>query len=136
MRSAIKRARELLKSGKKKPRLDGGKEILDKTPVAVPLGFKHPEPLSEQIRRMVMREVSDLAHSQGFESLEESEDFDIDDDMEPFSVHEMDEKLEGHISHAIKNRKKLPSRGGSRSPAADKKPAASPDKGDDTPDQQ
>lgn len=65
------------------PRLDEkGHEIPDPQPVEVPAGFKRPETLAEQIRRLVRNEEfqRDLA-AQGMETFEEAEDFEIDDDM-------------------------------------------------------
>lgn len=68
---------DLLESG----RLDArGHEILDPTPMAVPAGFKKPESLAETIQRLVRRGLSDAAASQGFETFEESEDFNVEDE--------------------------------------------------------
>lgn len=67
-----------------------GREVPDPTPMEVPAGFKRPETLAEQIRRLVRSEqfAKDVA-AQGFETFEESEDFDIDDDMwDPSSPYE------------------------------------------------
>lgn len=57
-----------------------GREELDTTPVAVPAGFKRPDTLAEQVRRLVQTSVSEWASRQGAETFEESEDFDIPDD--------------------------------------------------------
>lgn len=61
--------------------LDGnGWEIPDPTPVAMPVGFKRPETLAEQVRRLVRTTISREAAEAGAETFEESEDFDIPDD--------------------------------------------------------
>lgn len=65
-----------------------GHEILDPEPMAIPLGFKKPETLAEQIRRMVKTEMSQAAASQGQETFEEADDFDIGDDYDPTSPYE------------------------------------------------
>jgi len=63
-----------------------GKELLDQTPVAIPVGFKKPESLQDQIRRLIrMEQYQALVNSGEAESLEESDDFDIDEDMPDFS---------------------------------------------------
>ncbi len=59
-----------------------GHEILDSTPIAVPVGFKIPESLDSQIRRFVRQELSLQASAQGQESFEEADDFDIEDDFD------------------------------------------------------
>lgn len=63
-----------------KSRLDrNGHEVLDDTPMAIPAGFKRPETLAEQVQRLVRTTVSRQAEEAGFETFEESEDFDVDD---------------------------------------------------------
>lgn len=57
-----------------------GHEVLDSTPVAIPVGFRVPETLNQTVQRLVQTSVSQWAQSQGHESFEESEDFDIPDD--------------------------------------------------------
>lgn len=70
---------------------ENGHEKLDTTPVEMPLGFQHPEPLEERIRRLIRSSVSDHAHDQGAETFEEADDFDIpDDDSDPITPFEMD----------------------------------------------
>ncbi|WMC01491.1 hypothetical protein [Microvirus D_HF4_329] len=67
-----------------------GREIPDAQPVAVPAGFKRPETLQEQIQRLIRSDkLAQMASDQGMETFEESEDFDIDDDMfDPSSPYE------------------------------------------------
>lgn len=72
-------------------RLDSrGYEVPDPTPVALPAGFKEPESLEVMIRRLIRSEEWTRAtNEEGFESFEESEDFEIDDDMwDPQSPYE------------------------------------------------
>lgn len=70
-------------------RLDAqGREILDPTPVAIPAGFKEPMSLEERIQRIIRTEVSRAAENQGMETFEESEDFEVDDENDPFSPFE------------------------------------------------
>lgn len=67
-----------------------GRELPDPNPVAIPAGFKRPETLAEQVRRLVRSaRLAELAESQGMETFEESEDFEVDDDMfDPSSPYE------------------------------------------------
>lgn len=67
-----------------------GHEILDKTPVAQPLGFKRPLPVADLVRKMVVRELSRAATKSGMESFQEADDFDVDDDPELKSKYELD----------------------------------------------
>lgn len=68
---------------------DRGEELPDDTPIELPVKFKRPPSLQEQIQQMVRRELSEVAQSQGFESFEESDDFEVDDDNDIRSVHEL-----------------------------------------------
>lgn len=54
-------------------------EIPNKKPVELPIGYEHPESLEDMISRMV-RVHSNIAQAAGEETLEESDDFDGDDD--------------------------------------------------------
>lgn len=66
-----------------------GHEILDDTPVAMPVGFNRPPTLADQIRAMVKGELSRQASEQGLETFEDADDFDVDDDMDPSSPWEL-----------------------------------------------
>lgn len=59
---------------------DKGEEVLDTTPVNIPVRFKIPIPLNERIKQMVRQEASQLAQQNGQETFEEADDFDIPDD--------------------------------------------------------
>lgn len=69
---------------------DQGREIPDPQPIAIPAGYKLPESLSDQIRRLIRSEqFSKMVNDQGFDTFEEAEDFEIDDDMwDPSSPYE------------------------------------------------
>lgn len=63
-----------------------GEELPDPTPVEVPAGFKKPESLTEQIRRLIRTEFSKEAVAEGKESWEDANDFDVpeeDAEMHP-----------------------------------------------------
>lgn len=65
-----------------------GRELPDPTPVDIPAGFKRPETLAEQIKRMIRTDMSSFAESQGAESFEEANDFEVDeDDAEQHPTH-------------------------------------------------
>lgn len=66
-----------------------GQELPDSTPIELPLRFKRPPTLQEQIKQMVRHEVSRTAEEQGFESFEEADDFAVEDDDMPVSRHEL-----------------------------------------------
>lgn len=73
-----------------KSRLDeDGKELLDGTPMAPPIGYRKQPSLSDQIRAMVRSEKLRLeVESAGAESFEEADDFDVGDDYDPRSPYE------------------------------------------------
>lgn len=73
-----------------------GREVLDSTPVAIPVGFKRPESLAETIRRLVRSQVSSYASEHGLESFEEANDFDVDGDVPIKTPYEEDvDNVEG-----------------------------------------
>ena len=53
-----------------------GREILDQTPVALPLHFDRPEPIHMRIRRMILQELH--GSEEPYDPSEEN-DFDVDD---------------------------------------------------------
>lgn len=61
-----------------------GAEILDTTPISLPIKFSRPEPLHLRIRRMVIAEMNALRTSDDFESFEEADDFEVGDDVPSF----------------------------------------------------
>lgn len=70
-------------------RLDAdGNEVLDRTPIAIPAGFKRPESLQEQIQRCVRHSLSEMSAAAGGETFEEADDFEVDDEVDPASPYE------------------------------------------------
>lgn len=82
-----------------------GREIPDSTPVEIPLRFTKPLTLQEEMRRMLRNEFSMMAQSQGMETFEEADDFEVEDEDElmfvsPYEIKEMhddgsNESIEG-----------------------------------------
>lgn len=71
-----------------------GELIPDNTPVEIPVGFGHPEPLEQMIARLVRLESGRAAET-GLESFEESDDFETGDDdglVSPYEVQPMVEE--------------------------------------------
>lgn len=62
-----------------------GEEICHGIPIEIPLDFKRPLTLQEEIRRMIAVEASRAAEDAGLESFEEADDFNVEDEDEPFS---------------------------------------------------
>lgn len=56
------------------------REHLDPTPLALPVGFRSPPSLIDQMRSMIRREFSEAAAMAGRETFEEANDFDVPDD--------------------------------------------------------
>lgn len=69
---------------------DLGREIPDPRPMQPPIGYKKQPSMFELIREATAREVALYAANREPESLEESEDFDVDDDYDPTSPWEND----------------------------------------------
>lgn len=67
-----------------------GREVSDPTPVEIPVNFRRPETLQEQIRRLIRTEMSVQALNEGKETFDEADDFDIEPD-EPRSQWELDD---------------------------------------------
>lgn len=75
----------------------------DPTPMALPAHMKRPPTLQEQIRSMVRSErLAQEALANGFETFEDADDFDVGDDYDPRSPHELvfDPEL-GEISQDV-----------------------------------
>lgn len=69
---------------------DDGSEIMDDTPVALPVRFKRVNNEYERFREIIRQELSRQADNAGWESFEDSDDFDCDDDFDPQSPYEME----------------------------------------------
>lgn len=78
-----------------------GQEVLSKVAVEIPGGLHRPPSLIEQMRMMVRQEFSRHAASQGYESFEESDDFDVDDEweLEPSSAYEDETIFEPEVKN-------------------------------------
>lgn len=69
-----------------------GAEVLDSTPIAPPIGYQaRGKTMMEIVREMVISEkLAQDAANAGYETFEESEDFDVDDDYDPSTPYEND----------------------------------------------
>ncbi|QXP07968.1 MAG: hypothetical protein [Arizlama microvirus] len=77
--SKLKKLFNVLRSERPQRHDELGREILDETPMALPIGFQRPPTLQEQVARLVRTEFSRQAVAEGRESFEEADDFDMDD---------------------------------------------------------
>lgn len=77
-----------------KVKYEGGMEVGDPTPVAIPVRFLRTENIYDEVTRVVRQELSLQAQAQGFESFEEADDFDVGDDYDPSSAYELDQEQE------------------------------------------
>lgn len=66
-----------------------GREIVSSIPIEPPLGYIKQPSLADQMRVMLRQELlaRELA-AQGFDTMEEADDFDVDDDFDPTSPWE------------------------------------------------
>lgn len=66
-----------------------GREILDSTPISLPLGYSHPETTEQIVSRLLRSEqLARLAAQQGSETFEEFMDFGDESDDDPRTPHE------------------------------------------------
>lgn len=72
---------------------DQGREVLDDTPIVLHLNTG-PVGDFDRIRQMIKEQISLAAREEGMETLEEADDFDVDDDLFPVSPHEYSEGTE------------------------------------------
>lgn len=73
-------------------------EIPDNTPVELPIGYTEPESLEQVIARMI--QANDFRKAQeaaGLETFEEADDFDVMDEGDIASEHEMDPMQEEYV---------------------------------------
>lgn len=61
---------------------ENGNEMPNPAPMEIPVGMKRPPTLQEQIQRVMRSELSQRAMEEGFETYEESIDFDVTDEFE------------------------------------------------------
>lgn len=83
-------------------RFFGGKEVPDSTPVEVPLRLKRPLTMQEEMQRFIRVEASRAAEAAGYETFEESLDFDVDDD-EPLTAHEVLDMQEEYLQDTARD---------------------------------
>lgn len=69
---------------------EDGKLIPDNTPVEVPLHLKQGETEAMRIARAVSLEFSQQADKKGYETFEESQDFEIEDDEDIFPTSQFE----------------------------------------------
>lgn len=68
-----------------------GREVPDPVPMAPPVGYQKPFDMFEHIRTLVRSEHLRLAAMEnGEETFEEADDFEVGDDYDPTSPHELD----------------------------------------------
>lgn len=83
-----------MKQVKKKERINHlGKEVLDKTPVELPIGYKHPMSLPERMKIMIKEELSRAAEQSGYETWEEANDFNIPGESDDVLFKDEDEEV-------------------------------------------
>lgn len=78
---------------------EDGRQIPDDTPVEIPLNLRKGETEAMRIARAVSLEFSQQAEKKGYETWEESQDFDIEDDEDifPQSQFELKEMAEEYL---------------------------------------
>lgn len=83
----------MAKHPKRMPLNERGELVPDPTPMAPPVGYR-PQPSMVDIIRRQVQLASEEAKRAGAESLEEADDFDVDDDPELKSPYELDVESE------------------------------------------
>ncbi len=73
-------------------------EVLDRTPVEMPVGYQQPETLASQMQRFIRMEISNQAQENNLGSFEEEDDFELDEeiltDYEMTDMEEVEEPAE------------------------------------------
>lgn len=84
-----------------------GRELPDDTPVAIPLGAKRPESLTEMMRRMIREDMSRAALDSGAESFDEANDFDVEEpDAELFATEYEVMDVDGEVLPVAQTKQK------------------------------
>lgn len=79
---------------------DKGEELMDPTPVALPMTFRRPESIGDMMKRLIKNHLSRAAEAESKESFDEADDFDIEgEEKDPITPYEDD--LEGLNAPAI-----------------------------------
>lgn len=96
---------------------DKGREILDPTPIAPPVGFVERESIVDRVRAMVAgNNLQRLAELEGKDTFDEADDFDVDDDPIPMRDTPYENEFDPPVRELVN--------AGSRSLAAKAKKAA------------
>lgn len=69
---------------------DNGHELIDQARPELPVGFKQQETVAQMVQRLVRRDLSEYAERHGHETFEEADDFELEEDPEPFTPYETD----------------------------------------------
>lgn len=83
-----------------------GEEVLDQTPVELPIGFKRPMPLNQRLAEIARQEMLALQRDQELdETPEEADDFEVEDDqIDPSTPWEEESYMmvrENEVHHGI-----------------------------------
>lgn len=74
----------------------------DPEPVSLPLNARRPDRLQDQIMRLVKQSIDEYAAATGQETFDESEDFDVDDELDPKSPYEeFEDPVTGRMVTAV-----------------------------------
>lgn len=107
----------------KRDRAWPGEEV-DPVPMSPPVGYKKQPTIWEQQRALIRSEISRQAQDAGFETFEESDDFEVGDDFDPQTPYEADfEPPTAEVQKAFSPPPVNPP-GGRASPPAPAQPAA------------
>lgn len=79
-----------------------GNEVLDQTPLSIPLDCHHPPTIQQEIRRFIRTEASRIADEEGEETFEDSDDFDCGED-ELFPDYESPYELDDDPPTIVEN---------------------------------
>lgn len=99
-----------------------GFEIPDPKPLEIPAGMKRPESLAETIKRMMRQHELHRVASDGDETFEEANDFDMDDD--DAEVHATHHELHEEVVDEVKRVKREQAAAAAERRAADEDEAA------------
>lgn len=113
-----------------------GEEVMDATPVEMPVNLKRPPSLQERVRDLVRSErLRDAAMQAGKETFEEADDFDVGDDYDPTSPYEqnfdqMNEPVPSK-QKTMQEERPVPSKPNQKAEGKGKKPSPKPEESED-----
>lgn len=74
---------------------DRGHEILDDTPVAIPLRFSRPPSRMEEMKQLLrLAQYEAMTSGRMYETPQEADDFDVGDDFDPTTPYELSQDNE------------------------------------------